>query len=360
MSDALLSARDAVTGFWDGLPDVMPRQEMNAALDQTFNLNLSARAVLALTDEELTRTYGITLPTLRATKQTILAHYLQNRGTRTPRIAKDDAYLWDIKTSSQAVLVDALLKSRVSFDGADGWCTIKVGGKDLIKLTRPNEIFFVKQLDWVRAYADLRGDRVAEVFLQLDDMASFFGAQAYLDSGRRKYSLMMLDLARSFSTHMELPAKYYCRAIRPVDLAAQVQPMIQTPDHSSFPSGHSTEAFAMATVFYRLMTGKSAAEGIFEQALPYRLAHRIAVNRTVAGVHYPVDSRVGAYLGCITGEYLYTLATGGNLSTVTVDPGQEDDDFLLSNFDFKPIATATMVSTIGPLAALWQKALAEW
>ena len=39
-----------------------------------------------------------------------------------------------------------------------------------------------------------------------------------------------------------------------------------------------------------------------------RLAARIAINRTVAGVHYPVDSAAGAVLGITLGEYLAALA----------------------------------------------------
>ena len=34
-----------------------------------------------------------------------------------------------------------------------------------------------------------------------------------------------------------------------------------------------------------------------------RLASRVAVNRTVAGVHFPVDSAAGCFLGLTLGEY---------------------------------------------------------
>lgn len=70
--------------------------------------------------------------------------------------------------------------------------------------------------------------------------------------------------------------------------------MIQIPDHSTYPSGHAMEAFAIATVLHCLSTGNGPRHGVKEQALPFRLAHRIAVNRTVAGVHFPVDSLAGA------------------------------------------------------------------
>ena len=104
--------------------------------------------------------------------------------------------------------------------------------------------------------------------------------------------------------------KFFCRAARPVDLAAQVQPMIQTPDHSSFPSGHAAEAFAIATVLHHLAAGRRPDQGAAAEALPFKLAHRIATNRTVAGVHFPVDSLAGALLGCRIGALMILLGGG--------------------------------------------------
>ena len=61
---------------------------------------------------------------------------------------------------------------------------------------------------------------------------------------------------------------------------------------------------------HRLMTGKGPKDGVAGSAQVYRLAHRIASNRTVAGVHFPVDSGAGALMGCLLGEYIYGLAYG--------------------------------------------------
>ena len=111
--------------------------------------------------------------------------------------------------------------------------------------------------------------------------------------------------------------------------------MIQTPDHSSFPSGHAMEAFAVATVLHALDPAQrwtkggevdpGAAAGAAARTMPFRIAHRIATNRTVAGVHFPVDSLAGAYLGCFIGEALMAAVFGAPEGN-EADGGEERAD----------------------------------
>ena len=95
--------------------------------------------------------------------------------------------------------------------------------------------------------------------------------------------------------------------------------MIQTPAHGTLPSGHATEAFTMARVLWTLMSRASnlpygdAAWG--EQLM--RLAARVAINRTVAGVHFPIDSVAGAILGLTLARYLEARCSNGQT------PGEE-------------------------------------
>lgn len=182
-------------------------------------------------------------------------------------------------------------------------------------VTRPDPAYFAADLDFLRAYSDLRSDRLAEIFHQTGDILSFFGAHGYLDSGRRKHTLLLLEAVRSVAVHVETLAKFVCRQKRPIDYAMEVQPMVQTPDHSSFPSGHALEAFAIATVLTRLSGGPDPVTAIDEMFLPFVLAHRIATNRTVAGVHFPVDSLAGAFLGVLLGEAIHSLAFGNDVTT---------------------------------------------
>ena len=216
--------------------------------------------------------------------------------------------------------------------------------------------------------------------MQLGDLLSHYGSVVRLDSGLRRNSMMLLNLTRDFSRHIYTTLKYVCRAPRPVDYAAEVQPMIQTPDHSSYPSGHATEAFALAAVLHRLQTGHSAKDALAGNDAPmvFRVAQRIAANRTVAGVHFPIDSWAGAWVGCQIAELMFACAQGDD--TTPPPPfeaadyrppappaaGEMTDDFLLSDFelDFSGHQASekrdVSPDRISALAKLWEKAAEEW
>jgi membrane-associated phospholipid phosphatase len=171
----------------------------------------------------------------------------------------------------------------------------------------------------VRAYSDLRTDRMNEILVQTGDLFSFYGALGYLSANRHRKTLAALYACQRVAVHVEMPIKHFCRSPRPIDYATHIQPMIQTPDHSSFPSGHAIEVFAASTVFARLLTGMGPKEALSAPpdsdrgrmaGMAFRLAHRIASNRSVAGVHFPIDSAAGAVIGCMLGDALYRVATG--------------------------------------------------
>jgi hypothetical protein len=91
---------------------------------------------------------------------------------------------------------------------------------------------------------------------------------------------------------------------RPHEYSPQIQPIIMTPGHGSYPSGHATQAFTIARLLLALQATAAANVPIplLEQQLMAQAA-RIAINRTVAGVHFPVDSLVGQVLGMTLSNY---------------------------------------------------------
>jgi len=126
--------------------------------------------------------------------------------------------------------------------------------------------------------------------------------------------------------------KFALACWRPQELSPQIQPMIPTPLHGTLPSGHATEGFVFARILLELLRGTKGDDSsmhLWANQL-MRQASRIAVNRTVAGLHFPVDSVAGTLLGLTLAEYLIGLFTGR-------------DEFSASSFD------GTKFPTNGPL-----------
>jgi undecaprenyl-diphosphatase len=81
--------------------------------------------------------------------------------------------------------------------------------------------------------------------------------------------------------------------------------IVQSPEkHSSFPSGHTTTAFAMATMLVFLTWDtKYRALGLSS----YIIAALIGLSRIYRGVHWPTDVLGGACCGIATACLLYLL-----------------------------------------------------
>ncbi|MEM8851689.1 MAG: phosphatase PAP2 family protein [Pseudomonadota bacterium] len=183
-------------------------------------------------------------------------------------------------------------------------------------------------LTHIRDAMDLRADRLEEILVQQGDMTSFFGLLMKLDGFGNRWIGDALGIAYDLAVPVEMLMKFHLQVPRPIDFTPRIQPIIQTPSHGSCPSGHATEAYLFATVLALLKAkamwpqddacatvlaamvvgpkdGKAKPGQVSGEmqtftkdvTLLFELAARIADNRTVAGVHFPVDSAQGALLG---------------------------------------------------------------
>ncbi len=214
-------------------------------------------------------------------------------------------------------------KIDVTFpDPLDGTATVTMAGAAIFRvLAKPDDDFLRQQLRQVRNYADLRLDRLSEINQQISDILSFFGAVGRLDATQKSYTLELLEVVQRLTYDIEMRVKHACWCPRPVDFSPYVMPMIQTPDHSTFPSGHASESFVLATTLAQCLDpGQPVPNLLSNWSIPFRVAHRIAVNRTVAGVHFPVDSAAGAMLGLAIGDGV------GALGRATQATSAEDGD----------------------------------
>lgn len=273
-----------------------------------------------------------------------------------------------------------------SLDGAD----------EILSLEPPGTAKIAEQMTEVRAAMDLRGDRLPEILAQTNDLLSFFALQHSLGANRRPYTLLLIGALMDTAIPQEQRMKHFCSVSRPRDLSPQIQPVIDTPGHSAYPSGHATEAFALATLLAALrLSGKGltpdkglidavlnhltpaaeAAPALDETVRLFRLAHRIADNRTVAGVHYPVDSAHGGLLGLsVALGFVAHCLGGGKDYPVPEFSARGDDwagDFTLAKWVAalgigtkigwrRDKATVAKAEDWSLLPKLWRAAVAEW
>jgi hypothetical protein len=205
-----------------------------------------------------------------------------------------------------------------------------------------------------------------------------------MDPSRTPYTLELLSIAQTLANLVEMRFKYALRCKRPFEYSAQIQPMIWTPPHASLPSGHSTESFTMARLLWLLMreVGKYPYNDIEFGKMLMRQAARIAINRTVAGLHFPVDSIAGCVLGLTLAAYLYARCGSPNAFPVeftgwlfdgavfsgdedffwnhlygVVDDTQQKVDPWVTQIAADP---ATISAGSALLRWLWERAKEEW
>jgi membrane-associated phospholipid phosphatase len=215
--------------------------------------------------------------------------------------------LWSAEIRSSVFVFDLIEGLSVTSDSKKKKVSLKFPASSdntVAEITRPSEAVFAKQLTHLDYYADQRFERTAEILAQISDILSFFGAVAHMQPEQKRWTHELLIAALKAAALIELQFKHLLACRRPVEYHHQIQPMIQTPPHSSYPSGHATEAFVVATILRGLIARryKGTIPPEWTHSL-LKLAVRIAQNRTVAGVHFPVDSAAGAALGASIGGY---------------------------------------------------------
>jgi hypothetical protein len=212
---------------------------------------------------------------------------------------------------------------------------------------------------------------------QIDPQYAFWSSVVYLHPVRTKRTFELINILLQFCVYVEMRFKHALACWRPIEYNAQVQPMITTPGHGSFPSGHSTQAHAVAYVLKELLN-LNALDASDDPKYPTvteqidRQAARIATNRVVAGVHFPVDSMAGRMLGISLAEYFVGRCLGSSESpTRTFNAGYVDNN---PTMDFNPFspdqglaedkfyseATGGEITQSHLMSHLWEKAAAEW
>jgi membrane-associated phospholipid phosphatase len=344
MTDALIRHRDGIVGNWLGAT-LNPTEWV---LETPYNMEAWEPWVrAAVIDFDL-------LSHLYVTKHKETFHYVNHAGIVVNKTSNRSVTVWHFHvTNTGPGHSPRATSTRVA------------------TFIRPRPATFRTQLKFLDEYSDLREDRASEILAQLGPQYAFWSSIAYLHPDRTKKTIELLDAALRLANFVEMRVKHALACRRPNEYSPQVQPMILTPGHGTLPSGHSTENHMIARILWELRGG-TPGDALGEQLM--RQAARIAVNRTVAGVHFPVDSGAGQMLGLTLARYFVRRATGAKTFRAWRFDGERykgNDDFDFHNLyntataqQRKPYYVdqlPTQPPETSPLLGwLWTEAASEW
>jgi len=178
-----------------------------------------------------------------------------------------------------------------------------------------------RQIDKVQRAAVEREDRLPEILSQADDFWPFFESVIGLRLDSAPRLAEWLAVTQASAIHLLMALKNSVAARRPVQTSSLVMPVIPTPGHGSLPSGHATISAMNAEMLRALLYPTPDALQLERSHALDRLARRIAFNRVVAGVHFPLDSLVGYTLGTQLARLFIALADPAAGASSVVLPG---------------------------------------
>jgi undecaprenyl-diphosphatase len=116
---------------------------------------------------------------------------------------------------------------------------------------------------------------------------------------RRPNVLLVVGAAAASTNLVTSLVKYAVQRDRPPTVVLDPEPLVGVPSTSSFPSGHTSMAFACAFVISRVAPRLTV--------FVFVLAALIGFSRIYVGVHYPLDVLAGAALGLLVAKALLML-----------------------------------------------------
>ncbi len=283
-------------------------------------------------------------------------------------------------------LMELMSSVAFAFDNNDphravlwGQCVPAAGSavmlSELVAMKRPSRAFFEAQLKNVDDWTPSRDGRMAEVLTQVAPPLACFASVMNLQGGRHRKTLEFINVALQFGYAVCMRFKHALACPRPSEYTAGLLPVIEVPMHPALPAGHASEAHITS----RLLCALAGLSHTSQPALALRrLAHRIAENRVVAGLHFPIDNVAGRLLGDCLSDYILAVAgcpgmgswIGGDFDGANLDPAQANAYQLVdrdSGVDARETglpcrafnrALAAPASPV--LQQMWADALAEW
>jgi hypothetical protein len=283
----------------------------------------------------------------------------------TARAAGDDDVLryWqsDVRRLLVANELISLLKVEPHAGSGGGTYTLLVCIDDLklplATIECPTLSHLCAELGSVVAAAQHREKRRQEILSQVAAVDIFFGAVIGLHPERHPLTVELMAVVSEVVAIVVQILKHLCNAPRPVELSADVQPMILTPGHASYPGGHAAYAHAVAIVLAALLRRDATTRARLNS-----LARSIGQNRVIAGLHFPCDTKAGRALGKLLGKLIHYFANA-HFKVESLRLKEKDScgvSMALTDAQRKKLEPASSRDAAPKLRWLWREARKEW
>jgi hypothetical protein len=201
---------------------------------------------------------------------------------------------WDANLRSYVFLSD-FIKTATTTWGA--WWVDHLKTHVDATYTAPNKLPAADLENQVLTILDKAADR-DDRFMEIIDQHDAEGAINYwlgmlmIDPARHPATYLLVRIAARIgeAAVMCLKQAYLCP--RPSQICPAIVPMLDPPCTPSFPAGHALQARLISKVLDAVDQGH-AKPHVPQRALLLNLSDRIADNRVIAGLHFPVDNEAG-------------------------------------------------------------------
>src|SRR5205085_10058246 len=177
------------------------------------------------------------------------------------------------------------LMNGINFRPTSNGFQVRYGSTLISEIGRPKQSTFRKQIGLVLNWAELREERATEIIAQIDPQYAFWSSIVYLHPDRTRRTFELINMVLQLCVFVEMRFKHALGCYRPVEYDAQVQPMITTPGHGTFPMGHGTNTYAVSYVLRQLLQLDTHPRFRWVIDQLDRVSARISTNRVIAGVH---------------------------------------------------------------------------
>jgi PAP2 superfamily len=146
-----------------------------------------------------------------------------------------------------------------------------------------------EQLRKVVERSDEREERFGEIIDQHDGDGAikYWLGMLMVDAASAPATYQLIRVARRIGEVVVMCLKDHYREPRPSQICPAIMPLIDPPVTPAFPAGHALQAHLISLCLEAAERPRVQREMLFE------LSRRVAENRVIAGLHYPLDNDAG-------------------------------------------------------------------